>query len=305
MTRFLAACALAAVAGSAAVLAQNAEPRRTALLIDAVAFDSKGMPVRDLAPKDVEVWIGHFRVPIETFTAVTPETDERGGRVVVLLLDDVTVPLPLLGRVKEVARRFVTRLAPGDSMAVMTLSGGEMQSTNDPQVLLRAIDRYNISAAPVMRLELLGEDVIKTITQVSRQLSEAGEQRKTIVAIGSGWVLDRPIPPPSVGHEMVKEWVDAMKAASRANVNYYVLDPGGVATAGVDGGTSGFARETGGQAFLNTNDLNGAADRIMRESANYYLVGVGSPPVGGTGLRELEVKSLRKGVTVRARRAIH
>jgi hypothetical protein len=32
---------------------------------------------------------------------------------------------------------------------------------------------------------------------------------------------------------------------------------------------------------------------------------VASPPVGGRGLRELELKSRRNGVTLRARRAIH
>ena len=73
----------------------------------------------------------------------------------------------------------------------------------------------------------------------------------------------------------------------------------------VDGGATGFARETGGVAFITTNDLNGAADKIMREAANYYLLGVGDPPVGrGADLREVDVKVLRKGVTIRARKTI-
>lgn len=305
MTRLLVPCALAAVLGTAVPLAQTPqEPRRAAVLIDAVAVDGKGMPVLDLTPKDVEVWIGHFRVPIDTFTPVTPATEDRGGRVIVLLLDDRTVLLPMMGRVKEVARRFVTRMAPGDSMAIVTLNAGEMQSTNDSARLLRAIDRYNVVAAPIMQTERLGEQVLSIVTTVARQLSEAGEQRKTIVAIGSGW-LDRPLPPPQLGRELLPEWIAAMKALARANVNYYVIDPGGVATMRAGGGDTGFARETGGFAFLNTNDLNGAADRIMRESLNYYLIGVGSPPVGGTGLRELDVRSLRRGVTIRARKAIY
>jgi hypothetical protein len=74
----------------------------------------------------------------------------------------------------------------------------------------------------------------------------------------------------------------------------------------VDGGGTGFARETGGFAFLATNDLDGAADRIMRDATHYYLIGVGDPPVGrGADLRELDVKVLRKGVTVRARKTIN
>ena len=43
----------------------------------------------------------------------------------------------------------------------------------------------------------------------------------------------------------------------------------------------------------------------MREAANYYLLGVGDPPVGrGADLREVDVKVLRRGVTVRARHLI-
>jgi hypothetical protein len=73
----------------------------------------------------------------------------------------------------------------------------------------------------------------------------------------------------------------------------------------VDGGDSGFARETGGLAFVSTNDVNGAADRVMRDAANYYLIGVADPPNGrGADLRELDVRVLRPGVTIRARRAV-
>ena len=52
----------------------------------------------DLKPSEVEVWIGHFRVPIDTFTVVQPGADERQGRLFVLLLDDISVPLPIDGR---------------------------------------------------------------------------------------------------------------------------------------------------------------------------------------------------------------
>ena len=70
-------------------------------------------------------------------------------------------------------------------------------------------------------------------------------------------------------------------------------------------GSSGFARETGGHAFLNTNDFDGAVDRIMREASSYYVIAVADPPIRRTSdLRELDVRVLRQGVTVRARRAV-
>ena len=277
------------------------------LLIDAVAFDGRGAPVLDLRPEEVEVWIAHYRVPIETFAAVTPASDERPGRLIVLLLDDAGLPLEMVPRVRDVARRFVTRMSPGDQMAIVMLNGAVMESTDDRARLLRTIGDYNVRAG-MLRVETAGQHVLKTISALSRQLAEAPDQRKTIVAIGSGGLFDRPIPPPQVGYDVRKEWVEAMLAMAASNVNFYVIDPSGM-TSGpgsrVDGGVSGFARETGGLAFLATNDLNGAADRIMRESANYYLIGVADPPNGGgADLRELDVRVLRQGVTIRARRGI-
>jgi VWFA-related protein len=273
------------------------------LLIDAVAVDRHGAQVLDLKAEEVEVWIAHYRVPIDTFAAVTPASDERPGRLIVLVLDDVALPIAMVPRARDVARRFVNRMSPGDQMAIVTLNGTAMESTADRTRLLRAIDAYSVRAGS-MRIETAGEHVLKTIGALSRQLAEAPDQRKTIVAIGAGWLFDRPIPPPQVGYDVRKEWIDAMLVMAMSNVNLYVIDPAGMVSR-VDGGDSGFARETGGLAFVSTNDVNGAADRVMRDAANYYLIGVTDPPNGrGADLRELDVRVLRPGVTIRARRAV-
>ena len=272
--------------------------------IDAVAVDKNGLPVMDLKPAEVEVWIGHFRVPIESFTVVTPDANPS-GRLTVLVLDDVTMPMQLIGRVRETAKRFVTKMRPEDRMAIVTLDGSSMESTNDSAKLLRMIDAYAARSSGMMPMDRLGEHVLKTLGALSRQMVEAGGQRKTIVAIGSGWLFDRPIPPPTAGMDPRKEWIGAMQAMALANVGLYVIDPAGVSMTRTESGGNGFARETGGFAFMATNDLNGAADTIMREAANYYLLGVGDPPVGrGADLRELDVRVLRRGVTVRARHLI-
>jgi VWFA-related protein len=294
---------LGSIAQSGAGRQAPSEHARTRLLIDAVAFDRRGAPVLDLRPEELEVWIAHYRVPIDTFAAVTPASDERPGRLVVLVLDDLALRIDMAPRVRDVARRFVTRMSPGDQMAIVMLDGAVMESTDDRTRLLRAIDSYNVRAG-MLRIETAGQHVLKTIGALSRQLAEAPDQRKTIVAIGSGGLFDRPIPGPQSGYDVRKEWVDAMLAMAASNVNFYVIDPSGL-TSRPDAGVSGFARETGGMAFLGTNDLNGAADRIMRESANYYLVGVADPPNGaGADLRELDVRVLRPGVSIRARRAL-
>jgi VWFA-related protein len=285
----------------AAALLTQAAPRT--LSIDFVALDRRGLPVTDLTPSEVEVWIGQLRAPVETLRLVTPETDER-GRLLVLLLDDVTLRPDAMGRVHQAGRRFVTRMGADDRMAIVTLSGSHGESTGDRARLLQAIDEYATRASGVMRNDVQGRHLLDTLASLSEQLVEAPGRRKTIVGIGPAW-LDRPIPPPQQGDDLLPEWIHAMRQLAFSNVNYYVIDPQGVGTPMAGTGDDGFARETGGRAFLNSNDLDGAADRIMRESATYYLVDVPDPPVGAKAdLRPLEVKSKRKGVTIRARHAI-
>lgn len=305
MIRFMLSCALAAAGTMAGTPRPQPERTPSAVTIDAVALDKNGAPVTDLKPQDLEVWIGHFRVPIDSIELVTAASENRAGRLVVLLMDDLTVPLADTARAQEIARRFVTRMLPGDQMAVVMLGNPSLESTDDPAKLRRAIDRYYVRATGVMRSEDLGTMVLKTVTGIARGLSEAGDSRKVIVGLGSGWLFDRPLPPPSAGRDLLPEWIEAMRTMSRSHAAFYAIDPGGVGGTRSDGGDAGFARETGGHAYVNTNDLNGAADTILRETSTYYLIGVGNPPVGGKGLRELEVKSLRRGVTIRARRAIH
>jgi VWFA-related protein len=274
-----------------------------ALRIDVVALDARGVPVLDLRPAEFEVWINGFQIPIEAVTFVAPAVANT-SRTIVVLLDDLSVNQAMIPRIRDAARRLVQQTSDADRIVVVSLDGAAMERGSDRDLALKAIDRYYVRGFP-MPLDVAGEHVLKTITSISRQLAEAPGGRKAIVALGSGWLFDTPIPPPQVQRDLRSEWLDAMRATAAAHVSLYVIDPAGLGTRRVDAGTSGFARETGGLAFMNTNDVNGAIDRILTELANYYVLSVQDPPIGKKGdLRELEVKVLRRGVTPRARRAI-
>jgi VWFA-related protein len=303
MTRFLIALAAAGVAAGSAQTPPDKAPGPL-LRIDAVAVDSRGNAVTDLKLQDLEVWISGYRVPIETLTAVTPAGSDRAGRIVVLLLDDIVVPLPLSPRVREIARRFVDRMSPGDRMAIVALNGSAMEITADRSRLLRSIDEYNVRAVGYTRLDQAGEHVLETVTALSRQLAEEPAGRKAIVGIGAAWLFDTPIPPPNIGRDLRQEWTAAMRASGFANVSLYAIEPGGVGTSRF-GGSGGFASETGGYAFVNTNNFNSAVEQVMREAGSYYIIEVADPPIQRKAdLRELEVRILRRGVTMRVRRQI-
>jgi VWFA-related protein len=250
------------------------------------------------------VWISGFRVPIADVYAITPESHPR---TVVLLLDDGTLGPTLAPRVKETARHFVELAAPGSRLAIQPLGDAKpLDLTDDRPRLLAAIDAYHVRGFP-FRPEDAGAHVLRRLETIARQLTETAGVRKTIVGIGAGWVFDTPLPPPGL-LDLRREWVAAMRAMAAANASVYVIDPAGITanpTIGGYGGSSGFARETGGHAFLSTNDLEGAATRIWNEAGAYYVLSMVNPPVQRTAdLREVEVKVRRSGVTVRARRGI-
>ena len=293
MTRFIVAMALALVT------AQEPSGR---LRIDAVAVDRMGVPVTDLSREDLEVWISGRRIPIESLSAATAATRERDARLIVLLLDDVTVEPAMVLRVRDAARRLVTRLRAGDRMAVARLSGAPLEITSDPARLQRRIESFN-QAGGMIPLDRIGAHLLTTVAAVSREISEAPERRKAIVAIGSGWLLDTPIPPPQVGPEVRREWTDAVRAMAIADATYYVIDPAGVGSSRTGTGTGGFAREAGGHAFININDVDAAVARVLGEIDSYYEIVVADPPFGRTGaLRELDVRSVRNDVSIRTRR---
>jgi VWFA-related protein len=286
-------------------LSQTPQPQAASLRIDVVAIDGGGAPVTDLKPSEFEVWISKYRVPIEDVTFVTPEST---GRTMVLLLDNMAVGPVLMSRVKDAARAMVTQMGEGDRLAVVPLQGERTEFTSDRTRLLRAIDGYSFTGFP-FRIEDAGANVLRVLTTLSREMTELpGGVRKPIVAFGAGWMFDTPLPSPTVTtRDLHQEWLAAMRAMASANTCLYVIDPAGVGAApyAAYGGASGFARETGGYAFMNTNDVAGTAARIWKESGTYYLLRVADPPVQKTAdLREVDVRVLRKGITVRARRGI-
>ena len=82
--RFGSTLIVLAVLGASPRLQQpQVEPRPGRLLIDAVVTDTHGMPVLDVRPSELEVWIVGYRIPIETLTIVQPTAGvPTNGRVI-------------------------------------------------------------------------------------------------------------------------------------------------------------------------------------------------------------------------------
>ena len=303
MTRIRYAPALA-LSFSAALLAQDQPPKPTSgkLHIEATFVDRQGKPVMDIKPEEIEVWIGPYRIPIETVAVGGGEKDDR-RRAIALVIDDIALTPVGMQRAKEVARYFVKGVGAGDQVVVTRLSGSLAKSTDDPAALLQAIDAISLpTGQPFIQPDYLGQHVLDTLKNIASQIGESDATRKTIVGIGAAWLFDTPIPPVVGGQHLDRAMTDAARAMIASGTTLYVIDPGGVGMAPMPGGRHGFARDMGGHAFVNTNDLKGAAERVLLELNNYYTITLPDPPLAQAELRDVDVRVKRKGVQVRAKR---
>lgn len=304
MTRTLLAFTLAAPLTITAPVAPNtaSQPAGGRVHIDASFVDKQGRPVMDLRPEEIEVWIGPYRIPIERVTVGAGNGEDR-RRAIALVIDDITLTPVGMQRAKEVARHFVKKLGAGDEVVVTRLSGSLAKSTDDPAALLQAIDSISMpTGQPFIQPDSLGRHVLDTLKSIAQQIGESDASRKTIVGIGAAWLFDTPIPPVLGGQQLDRVMTDAARAMIVSGTTLYVIDPGGVGMAPVPGGRYGFARDMGGHAFVNTNDLKGAVDRVIDEIDHYYTITVVDPPLARAELREVEVRVKRKGIQVRAKR---
>lgn len=298
----------------------------TLIEVAASVRDGAGRFVPGLAPGDFELKVDGHAVPIDSFAAVNaaPVRAEE-GRLVVLLFDDVATTPTLLPRMKEIGLKVVDRMAPFDEGAALVTNGDATITTGNRDELrarIRTIPPFG-KLSPFQPVE----HALRTIADLATQMGSAERRRKVIVIIGSVRLFDAVRPTGVERPELQQAWFDAARAAARNNVAVYIVDPRGLratsdiaadfgpfgvpqAPAGLPShadsadysGASGFAGETGGLAFANTNNFDLVIDRIWSDIRNYYLLGYSVPPGTTDKAPKLSVSVKREGVEVQARR---
>ena len=312
--------AAALVLSTLTVLGQQSTPRFTTssklVVVPAVVVDDQGLVVTDLTAGDFQVFEDGKPVPIEAFVPADPMgTPTDGGRFIVLVLDNISLRPELAQRTREIAKRFTSRMTPADSIAAIPARGGGWSGPTTRAAAENAIDRFKPAFGDTIRST--GEDAvdgIRAIAAIAEQLAAVPHRRKVMVVIGNGQLFSPSEPSAFAdrGPSLSRDWFDAIRSTARNNFSTYVIDPrghnpevglerGGGASMQPDYAES-FAGETGGEAWVNTNNYDAAVGRIWLESANYYLLGY-PPAKDDRKLHKIDVKVTRPGVTVRARRS--
>jgi VWFA-related protein len=270
---------------------------------DLVAFEEVNLPKADPAGA---AWLRNVAPDVRS-------NDETGGRLLVILLDDATLPAdPMVVRTaKEIAREVVARLGPQDLAAVLfTRDNSNSQDfTSDRSRLASAVDKLTFGfirppstmgpfdrprstmPGPPRQARAAREDAlwyqysIGTVRRAAEYLRDAPQRRKTLVYISVGIPIEFTPAAAEAGvssgesdlqRDLAAETQRAFVQAVRSNVTVYGIDPSGL-PADDNRLTREFlqalSENTGGFAVVNTNAPGAQVPALMDESGSYYLLG--------------------------------
>jgi VWFA-related protein len=255
----------------------------------------------------------------------------RERRLVVLLMDDAMMPFDgqMVASAKQIGRGVVERLGPGDLAAVVFTrdNRGAQNFTSDKARLLAAIDTFEASGYSPPALEDLAVQSAQVLYRLSEALARVPDRRKAVVHVSIGIPLEIDTHE-APGDTSYLTWLAkrTMGIAQRGNVNIYTADPGGLdgvrfymllrnrrtesfIIERIEDSANRFrdflkaiADQTGGHAFINTNEFTSRIEQMFRETGSFYLLGYRPQDQRTDGrFRRLQVQVNRRDVTVRAR----
>jgi VWFA-related protein len=249
---------------------------------DAYVTDAQGKPVNDLTADDFEVIeagrpqkVSSFalvNIPIERaerplFATQPIESDVQTndhveGRIYLIVLDDLHTDLTRTPRVKAAMRRFFERSFGTNDLAAVVFTGrsdGSQDFTNNPRLLLAAVDKFQgrkLRSATIERLEGTrvnpetgslgpGDDVqqmersfnarnaMGSVRRLSDFMANVRGRRKAMLLVGEG--VDYDIHEAvglagSTATAVLLDTHDAIASATRGNTSIYAIDPRGLST---------------------------------------------------------------------------
>jgi len=269
--------------------------------LDVVAVDDRGGPVEGLRPDDFDIRDDDTSVIVNSVAEVG-SADIAAPRVVVLVLDDTSIPPELTTRVQRIATLFVDRAAPGDRVNVVRFSHLTDDAVGNPAAARARIADYRSGIVPFFGRETL-ENALEQVVKLSRQFEPLEPRRRTIVAIGSPGTFDVEQPIDGRSSLLWRYWVDAVGAAARTNVNVSVIDPAGTTGRVKIMSRFGLVARTGGHALYNSGAYESIVDQIWRAAGHYYMLSYTPAASSRQDLHDVNVQARRKGIHIRARTA--
>jgi VWFA-related protein len=303
MKQWLAAAVIAGLAAGASAQRQKPLPGSADLVeLDVVVLDHDDRPITDLRQEEFKIKEDGHAVDLKTFAAVKAlgTTQPDDARSVVLLMDDIGVPITGTSPMHQIAPIMLSPFGPGDEISVVRLSSRTDEAFGDFRTARDRMDGYRGGVQPFSYRDT-PETVLKMVAKIARQLEPIDHRRKVILCLGLPSVCDVSEPTLRASSTVWPAWVAAIAAAAQANAALYCVDPTG-ARGGMNITGNGLVQQTGGRVFAHENSFPPAAEAIWRDAGHYYMLGYW-PPASTRELHSIDVSVARKGARVHARRA--
>ena len=255
--------------------------------VDARVLDAQGKFVPGLTTGDFQVIedgkpqqvtaFSLVNIPVERlerplFASKPIEPDVRtnlqavGGRIYLIVLDDLHTSALRSNRTKVAARQFIEKYIGSNDMAAVVYTGGRTDAAQDfttnQRLLLQAVDKFmgrklrsstmnkvddyfrsagtpNAGAKPVdlddKERGFLARNALETIRNLAHYLGNIRGRRKALVMFSEGIDYDINNVFENTDATLVMDTTrEVIAAATRANVAVYGVDPRGLTTAGDD-----------------------------------------------------------------------
>jgi VWFA-related protein len=282
--------------------------------------------------------------------------NDASGRILLIVIDDSHLEPSQTPRVRELFNQITKRLVhPGDLFGIISTGPSSIQVdlTYDRKRLDQAAGKIMgsglsprdildapSSSAGLAEVRHRAHVAFSTARDLVDNLSKIHDRRKALIYVSNGYDLDpfadarakqakerageteaNPTRQQSnfADADLVSELAELTRAAVRANVVIYTIDPRGLTAAPdldqpidmvsyqihvlkTQDTLRVLADETGGRAIVNRNDFDKALDLIDADTSDYYMLGYYSTNTDPSARRRtIEIKVRRPGVDVRHR----
>jgi hypothetical protein len=324
---------LCAAVPSAQQFVLSSEDRARLLAVDFTALGPDGAPVTDLTPADITLRIDGRTRPVRALEYITAGDATRrvpppfgtnvastDSRAIVLMIEDDSLKPGGEQALKDDIRAFLAKLNPVDRVAVVTLPYGGMKSdfTSDRTRLLTALGPITGRAPQNESASDAGCRTRSTLVSLAGTLESLSnaESPVTVVLFTAGLTPPRGVE--SLSRQTI-DGVDVMRAmgtcevltehynnvsiaAARARAQLFVIIPELNADASGRSGLEHLTGQTGAPLWNLRSGDQTALDRVVAQTAGFYLARIEPDPGESPDLvRGYSVSVNRPAVTIRHR----